>query len=179
MRKFLTLFAFLGLLSLPVMAQNKVEVFGGYQHTHFDDDFNPVNHANGWDGSVTYNFSKMLGVTGDVSGAYRSIGPVDAHLYTYTFGPVASFNAGRVKPFVHALVGGAELGANGGGANASSNGFAAIAGGGVDVKLDKHFALRLFQADWVYYHFSDVFKSSSDISSGGNVKLATGVVVRF
>jgi hypothetical protein len=179
MRKFFGLLVFLGLLSLPMMAQDKVEVFGGYQYTHFDEDFGSINHANGWDGSVTYKFSKMIGVTGDVSGAYRSIGPVDAHLYTYTFGPVVSFNAGRVKPFVHALAGGANLGANAGGPSVSANGFAAMAGGGVDLKLDRHFALRLFQADWVYYHFSDAFGSSSDLSSGGTVKLATGVVVRF
>jgi hypothetical protein len=172
MRKFIGLLVFLGLLSLPMMAQDKVEVFGGYQYTHFDEDFSPVNHANGWDGSVTYKFSKMIGVTGDVSGAYRSIGPVDAHLYTYTFGPVVSFNAGRVKPFVHVLAGGATLGASGN----SVNGFAGMAGGGADLKLDRHFALRLFQADWVYYHFDN---SGSTLSSGGNVKLATGVVARF
>lgn len=174
MRKLLVLFALLGLLSLPMMAADKVEVFGGYQHTHFDEDFSPINHANGWDGAVTYNFSKSIGLTADVSGAYRTIGGTTGHLYTYAFGPTFSYNAGRVKPFVHVLAGGANLGASG----ASVNGFAGLVGGGADVKLDKHFALRLVQADWVYYHFNNP-GGAGDISSGGNVKISTGVVVRF
>jgi hypothetical protein len=178
MQKFLMLFAFLGLLSLPMMAQDKVEVFGGYQYTHFDEDFGSINHANGWDGALTYNFSKSIGVTADVTGAYRTIGGTTGHFYTYAFGPTFSHNMGRVKPFVHVLAGGANLGASGGGTDFSVNGFTAMAGGGADVKLDKHFALRLVQADWVYYHF-DSSSSTPYLSNGGNVKIATGVVVRF
>jgi len=194
MRNILVAVVVLGLFSLPVMAQDhaRVEVFGGYQYSHFGNDFSPVSNANGWDTAVTYKLNRVLGVTADFTGAYHTIGagtagfPVDApvRLYTYTFGPEASLGAGKVQPFVHVLFGGAHasLSASSGGVSTSfsASGFTEMMGGGVDVRVNRSFALRLLQADWVYYHFSssNVF-GGSNISSAGNAKIATGVVVRF
>jgi len=193
MRNFLVLAVVLGILSIPMMAQDhsKVEVFGGYQFSHFGDDFSPVSSANGWDTSLTYKFNRMFGVTADFTGAYHTISAasfdttadVPVRFYTYTFGPVATFNVkGKVKPFVHVLIGGAHLSASttidGAKQTATANGFTEMLGGGIDVKVNKHFALRLIQADWVYYHFNNS-SIISDVSSGGNAKIATGIVVRF
>ena len=45
-------------------------------------------------------------------------------------------------------------------------------GGGADVKLNHALAVRLIQADWVYYRFSGNNESH-------NVRVSTGIVFRF
>jgi hypothetical protein len=45
-------------------------------------------------------------------------------------------------------------------------------GGGADVKLNQLLAVRLIQADWVYYRFSGDSESH-------NVRVSTGIVLRF
>jgi hypothetical protein len=98
---------------------------------------------------------------------------VDAKIYSYSGGPVLNLNhEGTVNPFVHALFGGAHLGASLSGAGSgSTNGFTMMYGGGADVKMSKLLALR-GQVDWVYYRFSGVGESK-------NVRMAVGVVFRF
>ncbi len=174
MRKFLVLIVLLGLFSVSVMAQDtpKAEVFGGYQYTYLGGDFSGIN-ANGWDASVTGNFNKHLGISGDFSGAYKTESGVSGHVYTYTFGPVVAYDfGGKINPFAHALFGGFTVGAGFGGQSASTNGFAMKLGGGVDVALNKVFAIRLAQFDWDYYHANGQGESK-------NVNLSTGVVIRF
>jgi len=51
--------------------------------------------------------------------------------------------------------------------------------GGADWKINKHFSLRLIQADWVYHHFGSSAILSNSVSSSDNAKIATGAVVRF
>jgi hypothetical protein len=115
MRKLFILIALGGLLSFPLMAQDdpKAEVFGGYQYLRLNNvggcgDSNgcPNANSNGWDASVTGNFSSHFGVTGDFGGAYGTVQGFSLHTYTYTGGPVVSFHEGKVNPFVHALFGG-------------------------------------------------------------------------
>jgi hypothetical protein len=188
MQKFLVLVVFLGLFSLPLMAQDspKAEVFGGYQYLHTGDIESVSGNSqnfNGWDASATGYFHKHLGVQGDFGGAYATISGVSAHIYTYTGGPVVSLNAGgKVNPFVHALFGGVRLGLSESGVSVSENGFAMMFGGGVDVKATRAIALRLFQADWVYYHFGRNTVGGETIpsfSQSNNVRIATGIVFRF
>jgi hypothetical protein len=167
MQKFLVLIVFLGLLSIPLMAQDhpKAEVFGGYQYLHLGGDFGGIN-TNGWNASITGNFNDWFGVTGDFSGVYKD----SAHIYSYTGGPVVSLNSsGKVNPFVHALFGGSNFG---GGGSSSVNAFTMMFGGGADVKVAGAFAVRLIQADWVYYRNSGVGESH-------NVRISSGVVLRF
>jgi hypothetical protein len=45
-------------------------------------------------------------------------------------------------------------------------------GGGADAKVSPHFAVHLFQADWIYYRFQGIGEKQ-------NVRLSTGVVFRF
>ncbi len=174
MRKFLVLVILLGLCSLAVMAQEtpKAEVFGGYQYTRVSAGGVSENF-NGWNASLTGNFNKYFGIAGDFSGSYKSISGVSARVYSYTFGPVLSLNhEGTFNPFVHALFGGAHASASFSGLSASSNGFAMMMGGGVDAKVSPRIAVRLFQADWVYYRFQGVGET-------GNVRVSTGLVFRF
>ncbi len=174
MRYLVVIMLSVGLLAIPLLAQEsevpKVEIFGGYQFSHLEGSVN----ANGWNASVTGNANRWLGGTADFSGVYKTISGVNANAYTYTFGPVVSLNhEGIVNPFVHALFGGAHLSASiPGVASGSTNGFTMMFGGGVDAKVHKNFAVRVAQVDWVYYRFSG-------IDSSKNVRVSTGVVLRF
>lgn len=175
MRKIVVVTIALALFPFLIVAQEtpKVEVFGGYQFTHIGSSGADEN-LNGWNASVTGNFNKYFGVAADFSGSYKTIAGVDVKAYTYTFGPVVSLNhEGTFNPFVHALFGGLHLnGSVTGLGSASTNGFTMAMGGGVDAKVAPHFAVRLFQADWVYYHFQGE-------SFSKNVRVSTGIVFRF
>jgi hypothetical protein len=191
MRKVFVSVIVLGLLAIPMMAQDhsKVEVFGGYQYSHYGSSFSPVSVADGWDTSLTYKVNRTFGVTADFTGAYHTISaasigtPVDVRFYTYAVGPEASFKVGCLEPFVHMLFGGAHLSASASSAGAhaseSVNGLTVMMGTGADVKINRHFSLRLIQADWVYYYFDSSALLSKSVNSGDNAKIASGVVVRF
>ncbi|MGA2978236.1 MAG: hypothetical protein ABSD76_01475 [Terriglobales bacterium] len=179
-------------MSLPLMAQGypKAEVFGGYQYLYNGNSTvngqnvpNSSQSFNGWDASITGYFQKHLGVQGDFGGAYATISGVSTHVYTYTGGPVVSLNAGgKVNPFVHALFGGIRLGASESGVSISENGFTMMFGGGVDVKATKAVAVRLIQADWLYYHFGSntiAGVAVPSFSQSNNVRISSGIVIRF
>ena len=169
MKLVLSLIVVAGLLSVPLLAQDypKAEIFGGYQFVHSEGE-----NLNGWNASLTGNFNKVFGLTGDFGGAYKTIDGVDFKVYTYTGGPVVNLNhGGVVNPFVHALAGGAHFVGSAAGNSASVNGFTMMYGGGADIKMSKLLALR-GQVDWVYYHVSGA-------SSSKNVRLSTGIVIRF
>jgi len=174
MRKCVLLTVLFCLFLLPAMAADvpKVEVFGGYQFTHVNVDSEGFNF-NGWNASLTGNVNKWFGVAADFSGAYKTIEGVSVKAHTYTFGPVISLNReGTVNPFVHALFGGARLSASLSGTGGSTNGFAMMMGGGADAKVSEHLAVRVIQADWVYYRFEGIGESK-------NVRISTGIVFRF
>ena len=148
----------LGMFSLPAAAQ-RVEIFGGYQFTHIDQNFN----ASGWNASLTGNFKHVLGITADFSGAYKN----HLQVYTYTFGPVLAARLPVVQPFVHALFGGMTI-TDGG----STTGFAMQVGGGLDIGLRKGIGLRLVQADWMSLRFSGN-------TNNKNLRASSGIVLKF
>jgi len=177
----------LGLLSLPLMAQDRVEVFGGYQYLRLNNAFDSGVQVNGqgWDASLTANFLKHFGLTGDFAGAYKTVQGVSTRFYTYTGGPVAYMNFGRVRPFIHVVAGGARasLSSTSGGmtGTATLHGLAGYAGGGVDVRVKKRIAVRVIQADWLYYHFEGYpgINLGDSFNESNNLRFSAGVVYRF
>jgi len=159
MRKFSFCLAVLLVCAVGAQAAPKAEVFGGYQFTRTEGGTN----WSGWNGAVTGNIAPLLGVTADFSQVYNS----GVHYTTYTFGPEIHAHLPIVKPFAHALFGGAKLSAGG----ASTSGFAMYVGGGVDAGHGL-IAWRVVQFDWLYDRFSG-------FSSSKNVRASTGLVVRF
>jgi len=146
----------------------KAEFFGGYQYSHLEGGFN----ANGFDISATGNFSSSFGITGDIAGAFTTIDGVSVNNYTYTFGPQLSLRANKAyTPFVHALIGGDHAGAGYGGVSASANGFALMAGGGVDFNINRYMAFR-GSADWMMVH-------SNGSTSSKNFRMPIGIVFKF
>lgn len=155
----------LGLFAaLPMAAQDtpKAEVFAGYSYIRSDG-----ANFRGWNASVAGNVNDWFGLVGDFSGNY--LPQANAHIYTYTFGPRFSYRKhARVTPFFHTLVGGARIGVSGAG---SESGFAANIGGGVDIKVNDHFAVRAIQADGLITRFGG--------TTTADPRLSFGVVFRF
>lgn len=196
----------LGLFCLPLMgmAQEHGEtathgtIFGGYSLFN-----NNSNNYNGWDAQGTFNLTRNFGVTADFSGTSRQVAGVSflgfsagsqQHIYNFLFGPTATAYFGKSSVFGHALFGAARssLGAGVtipiiGGLSAplnSANGFAMAFGGGVDIGLTRHFAIRPAQIDFVRTNFSAVDALASGLSTGtGNsqnsFRYSAGIVWRF
>jgi hypothetical protein len=189
MRKLLTLII-LGLVSLPSLAQeglSKFEVFGGYEYLHLGSNssgpfISNGQGFNGWDAAATYRLRRYLGVEGDFGGSYGSVNGVSDHFYTYTGGPVVSVGAGPIRPFAHVLLGGAGLGLGQSGVSFGWTGFTVLAGGGVDARINRLFAFRVVQFDWLYYHFGSkniIGEQIPSFSASNNVRIASGIVLRF
>ena len=104
-------------------------------------------NQNGVSGSVAYNLNRFLGIVGDFGGYHASPFGVSENTYTYLFGPRLTLrNPTKVNPFAQALLGGSRITVGAGGG--SSNQFAYSIGGGVDIGLLPHLALRP-QVDYV------------------------------
>jgi len=124
-------------------------------------------NQNGVSGSLAYNPNKWLGIVGDFGGYHASPGGVSFNTYTYLFGPRVSLrNPSKFSPFAQFLLGGSRL-TDGGG---SSNQFAYSFGGGVDIGLLPHLALRP-QLDYVGLRNSG--------QTANCTRLSIGFVVHF
>ena len=158
MKRLILLSLGLFLFAIPSRAQS-VDASVGYSYFHLGGgaDLN----QNGVSGSVAYKPIPYLGIVGDFGGYHGSElvsngggGAVSASLNTYTFlfGPrVIMHNPTKVSPFVQFLAGAAHLTAGSGGG--STTNFAYSVGGGVDVAVLPHLALRP-QLDYVGLHNS-------------------------
>lgn len=201
MQRFMLVLSVCLLLPAAMMAQDetpKVTVFGGYSLLR-----NGGNNTNGWDGQGTFNFNRYLGLTADISGNYRNIASlpvplvsagVNQHLYTFLFGPTVTGNLGRASVFGHALFGAARASSSAGislpfigGVStgvSSASAFAMAFGGGLDINLGRHFALRAAQLDLVRTQFSpmDALATGLSTSTSGNqnfLRYSGGIVFRF
>jgi hypothetical protein len=159
MRKLCFCLAILMCSAVAANAGTKAEIFGGYQFTRLDGGPN----MNGWNGAVTGDFAHFLGVTADFSGVYGS----GLSFQTYTFGPEVHAHLPLIKPFAHALFGGARASSGG----VSSSGFDMMVGGGVDVGHGP-LAFRVAQFDWMLTRFSG-------FTDHNNVRVSSGIVLRF
>jgi Outer membrane protein beta-barrel domain len=144
MKKLILLGLGLFFCAMPLCAQS-VDVSVGYSYFRLGGS-GGVNQ-NGVSGSVAYNPNRWLGLVGDFGGYHASPGGVSLNTYTYLFGPRLSLrNPFSITPFAQALFGGSRITVGSGGG--SSNQFAYSLGGGVDIGLLPHLALRP-QVDYV------------------------------
>lgn len=122
-----------------------------------------------------------LGVVADIAGSQTSdIGSthVGLDMITVTFGPRYTWSRRRVSLYGQGLLGQA-FGFNGlfpapRGANSSDDSLAALAGGGVNLTLRPHLALRLMEADWLHTQFPN-----SAGNTQNDLRLSAGIVLRF
>jgi len=172
-RKLAALMSLLFLSSICALAADypRAEVFGGFQYSHLELG-NGLN-APGYNLAFTGNLNRWFGVTGDLGAGYTNIGAVNVSNYTYTFGPVFFLRAHqRVTPFAHVLFGGEHASASLRQFGESIDGFAVLAGGGVDVNMNRRFAVRVVQADWMLLH-------GNAGNSDRNARISAGIVVKF
>jgi hypothetical protein len=193
-------------LALAAQEQPKATVFGGYSYLRngSSNSIGGSNSLNGWEGQATYNFTPYVGLTADISGSYRNAASfaflpgvsvsANQKLYNFLFGPTVTANMGPVSVFGHALFGAAHS-SLGAGVNlpiigglsqglTSANAFAMAFGGGIDIPVSRHFAIRAAQLDFVRTQFSALDALSTGLSSSANggqssFRYSGGVVFRF
>jgi len=173
----------------------KWELFGGYSffdpgadvHGILPGGLLPVtsrleSNPRGIGASVTYNFNRWFGLTGDISGHWDSNeGDVgkridDAAFYNLSLGPKVTFRSHYFSPFLEALVGGHRLSPD---LFQGDDRFGFMLGGGLDVNLNRHFALRLLRADYVFSNHRFGPDSTVSATDVRGVRLQTGVVFLF
>jgi len=198
----------------------KAELFGGFSYLHADTEgatnatataFTTVPGSTiqtwypGWEVAGQFNLTRLLGLKADLSGNYGTPLKVPgfalphAQTYTFLFGPVVSVRRDRVTPFVHALFGGNHIGLDASTVLMtpafSENAFAMAFGGGLDVKLTRHFGARLGQFDYLYtkhcFSLPAGFGGFPQLAAGGcqlgvagappahqnNFRFATGILI--
>lgn len=144
----------------------KWELYGGYSFFYPNADVHgmlpggllPVSsplesNPRGIGASITYDFNRWFGLTGDLSGQ-RASGESgvamridDASLFNGSLGPKLTFRSRRFSPFAEALVGWHRLTSD---LFQRDDRVGFMAGGGLDLNLNRHFALRLIRADFVF-----------------------------
>ena len=117
------------------------------------------------------------------AGTYSTQG----NMFTYLFGPVLRLPLPLVKPFGEVLFGGSHTNAYVGLANAidtaggtisvpSQHPFTMAAGGGVDVSVSHHVAIRVAEFDYVLTRYTNPLTSTNNQNS---FRYAGGVVLKF
>jgi hypothetical protein len=166
MKKLILLGLGLVFFAIPSRAQS-FDASAGYSYFRLGGS-NGLNQ-NGISGSLAYNPHSWLGLVGDFGGYHASPAGVSVNTYTFLFGPrVTLRNPTKINPFAQFLVGGARLTANG--VVPSTTDFAFSFGGGVDIGLLPHLALRP-QVDYV-----GIRDSGSTINC---TRISVGFVVHF
>jgi outer membrane protein OmpA-like peptidoglycan-associated protein/opacity protein-like surface antigen len=143
----------------------KWELYGGYSYFNPFADIHgqlpgallplssPLNSdPRGFGGSVTYDFNRWLGITFDGSDHWCCQGTTvaskidQAGFYNFSVGPKITFRSAHFSPFLEGLVGVHRLMPDAF-HDVSKLGF--MFGGGLDINLSRHVALRLIRADYV------------------------------
>ena len=157
----------------------KVEIFGGYSFFRANEFDYVTTNLHGFNASVAANLNSWLGVEGDFGGHFGSpsVGPfrvpyVDVNVYSFMGGPkIAYRGSSALTPFAHALIGTTHASAGAFGLDYGRNALSAVVGGGLDVRLSDHVAIRAVQADYFMTRFFDERQN--------NVRLSGGIVFRF
>lgn len=131
--------------------------------------------------NIAPNSTFPLGASGNVQG----------NLFTYLFGPQIKVRAHHFQPYGHLLFGGAHTNVYGnafhticqpivGGCAFSKapagDAFAMDFGGGVDIPINKHFAFRPAQFDYLLTRFHNPFTGDNNQN---NFRYSTGIVLSF
>lgn len=173
----------------------KWEIFGGYSfvdpgtdvHGLLPEAILPVNsrvesNPRGAGASITFNFNRWLGLTGNVSGDLSSgekgvaMRIDDAEFFNLSAGPKITFRSRHFSPFLEALVGEHRLASE---VFGSDHEVGFMAGGGLDLNLNRHFALRLIRADYVFSNHQYGPSSVVPATDVRGVRLQSGVVLMW
>lgn len=179
----------------------RYELFVGYSYLQAVPELavgNRLVWLNGGNASLAFNLNRYLGLVADVGdytnsqmrfqGGYTStvnVNNANAAVLSYLFGPRLSWRRfNRITPFAQVLVGGVhadqitlENCTTGCILLPSQSSLALTAGGGLDVNLSRHFALRLVQAEYMMSRFTN--DDTGAAATQNDMRLSAGVVFRF
>lgn len=158
----------------------KLELYGGYSYIRFNINYLSNGHpsydtynGNGGSGDLVYNPTNWLGLVGNAGGFWATNGVGGGAAIPYLFGPRFNLRRKFFNPFAQVLLGGV----------ATSSGietlgwqshFAMAAGGGIDLKLSKHFSIRPLQAQYLMTKIPDGLSNRQN-----NFQLTTGISLLF
>ena len=192
--KLLAAFAVLCMVTFAAAQEQpapKWELYGGYSFFHPGADIHgvlplgllPVSsrlepNPRGIGASVTYDFNRWFGLTLDSSTSWNS-GEVgtdrvdDTALSNLSLGPKFTFRHHRFSPFLEVLVGDHRLMPD---AFHDIQKLGVMAGGGLDINLTRHVALRLLRADFVYSNYRYGPSDTTPETEIRGVRLQSGLV---
>jgi hypothetical protein len=151
MKKIAVLFLMILSSALAARAQDAPRADLSVGYSYFREGFSGGANTHGVSISGAAYLNDWFGVVGDFGVYHLSQSGLTANTYTFLAGPRLSANRGKsISPFVQALVGADRLTAGGG----SAHGLSWSAGGGVDLSLSRHIALRP-QFDYIGLRFSN------------------------
>ena len=174
MKKLILLAVMIGAMTSAALAQEtpKVELFGGYAYAG--------SGSHGFDSSVIVNINRWFGLGGSVSGQYSKFDEngISERITTNSFlvGPKFSIRTNkRITPFAQAMFGLGRLHTEtnefGPLVSFKDQSFAMSIGGGLDVTVSRHVAIRAIQIDYLRTQFFNETQNKG--------RIAFGIVLRF
>lgn len=159
------------ILALAVSsAVAQVEVSGAYQFSRAYVNGTTINSNPGWDASLFVPFSGGLGVVTEWTGTGFDKSSHSFSMNTGAGGLQYEFNhKGHLRPYANALLGDTWYSAG----NTTQSAFSQQVGGGLDLALTKHFAVR---GGLNYIH---VDSTSKNLGSANGIRPLAGIVFRF
>ena len=183
------------LASAQAQPAPKWELFGGYSFVDPGTDVHgllpgatlPVSSSlesnpRGAGASITFNFNRWFGLTGDISADLSSgekgvaMRIDDAEFFNLSAGPKITFRSRHFSPFLEALMGEHRLASE---VFGSDRDFGFMAGGGLDLNLNRHFALRLIRADYLFSNHQYGPSSVVPATDVRGVRLQSGIVLMW
>jgi outer membrane protein OmpA-like peptidoglycan-associated protein/opacity protein-like surface antigen len=180
----------------------RTEVFMGYSYLRAVPTLAAGNRLvwlNGGSTSIAFNFNRYFGLVGDFGGFNETRllleggnppsaqGPyqaVDAGtVFTYLAGPRLSYRKNdRITPFAQVLFGGIRaseetLCPSCAPSLPVENSFAMTAGGGLDINVRRHLAIRILQAEYLMTRFDNLTTGTS--ATQNDMRLSSGIVFRY
>jgi len=173
----------------------KWEFYGGYSFHYPGADVHGVlplglvpltsrleSNPRGIGASATYNFNRWFGLTLDTSSHWGSGESTifrridDAAFSNLSLGPKFTFRSRHFSPFLEALVGDHRLTPD---AFHDIDKLGFMFGGGLDVNVSRHVALRLLRADYVMSNYRFGPRSTTPSTDLSGVRLQAGLVFMF
>lgn len=177
---FLAAIAGLAMAATAMAQDNRTDTFLGASFTHNGDlpktfkgalgTLESGTNIGGGVAELAVNVNRWFGLAGDLNFSHNGT----QNQFTFMGGPEFSVRFKKSRVFAHALVGGAYEVQKLKGfhlAALADSSFAYALGGGLDIGVSKHFAIRLPQVDYIY---TEAFKGSEN-----NLRAAAGIVLRF
>ena len=154
-----------------------------YIHSNAPPDGCGCFHFNGGSVSASWKLNSWWRIAGQFSAAHAgniSSSTLSPTITTYLIGPRYKLAKGshRVVPFSNLLLGAAHVSdgyfPDGSSSSTSATAFAMAAGGGMDISVGKHIAIRPIEANYLFTHFPNAVNSRQN-----NFSLTSGIVFRF